>query len=318
MRRKQNQLYTAFGETKTIKQWSKDPRCQVKYISLRDRIFNKNMTPEEAIKTPQLNEKFLEIYGERKTIKEWSKDKRCKVSYKLFLKRVSCAKINPELALKEEKVILIEIYGEKKTVTEWSKDHRCKVKLGVFKDRIRNGIKPEIALTDSKNLMGHYLTAFNETKTIAQWSRDKRSKVSASTLQCRIKMGMDPETAITRLIGTCSKRQNIIYEILKKMFPENKILINYKHPKLRFSKSNRRMELDIFIPDKNLAVEYQGEYHFFPIRGEEILFRQKERDSEKKEKCFKNNILFVEIDYKWDGNEFFIKDKILKVLSGRD
>src|SRR4030042_1657799 len=83
------------------------------------------------------------------------------------------------------------------------------------------------------------------------------------------------------------KRQLEICEYVKSLY-RGEIFYNYKHPKLRFTKSGYPMEFDIFIPDKNIAIEYHGEEHFFPINifGGEKAFKQRvERDNEKRRKC---------------------------------
>lgn len=51
--RRSNHLVTAFGETKTIKLWSQDDRCNVKCSCLMVRI-NKGMSPELAITTKNM------------------------------------------------------------------------------------------------------------------------------------------------------------------------------------------------------------------------------------------------------------------------
>lgn len=50
--RRNNHLLTAFGETKTLAQWSRDPRCQVKYHTLKCRINKYGWEAERAITTP--------------------------------------------------------------------------------------------------------------------------------------------------------------------------------------------------------------------------------------------------------------------------
>lgn len=51
--RKNNVLLTAFSETKSLSEWSKDPRCKVKYCTLDYRFHNcKNMTPEDMMELP--------------------------------------------------------------------------------------------------------------------------------------------------------------------------------------------------------------------------------------------------------------------------
>jgi hypothetical protein len=54
-------LVTAFGETKTMKQWAQDERCVVGYSTLRGRLSLYGWSPEKAIISP--NERTRDILG---------------------------------------------------------------------------------------------------------------------------------------------------------------------------------------------------------------------------------------------------------------
>lgn len=54
-----------------------------------------------------------------------------------------------------------------------------------------------------------------------------------------------------------------------------------------------KQSLDIFIPSKNVAIEYQGEQHYMPIGiygGKRGLRKQKSLDKDKLKLCKKNGI----------------------------
>lgn len=58
--------------------------------------------------------------------------------------------------------------------------------------------------------------------------------------------------------------------------------------------------LDIFIPDNNVGIEYQGIQHYEPIDifgGQDGLNETQKRDMIKREKCKENNILLIEWNY---------------------
>jgi hypothetical protein len=69
--------------------------------------------------------------------------------------------------------------------------------------------------------------------------------------------------------------------------------------------------LDIYIPSRKLAIEYQGKQHFEPVSyfgGEEALLRTKERDLRKKEKCKAQGVKLIYWDYDEPINEeMFVK-----------
>jgi hypothetical protein len=80
-------------------------------------------------------------------------------------------------------------------------------------------------------------------------------------------------------------------------------MLRVRHPDLLFSKSGRRMELDVYVPELSLAIEYQGAQHYRIAWGDEETFAHlQQRDAEKKAACINANILLIEVPYdKWDG-----------------
>ena len=64
------------------------------------------------------------------------------------------------------------------------------------------------------------------------------------------------------------KTQAKLHDIIKSLFPDYKTKFNYRG--FKWLKSNKqlkqRMEIDIWIPEIKLAIEYDGEQHFMPIK----------------------------------------------------
>ena len=58
--------------------------------------------------------------------------------------------------------------------------------------------------------------------------------------------------------------------------------------------------MDIFLPNEQLAFEYQGEQHYHDKYSIGSRWQQRQRDKEKKEICFENGITLIEIPYWWD------------------
>lgn len=78
-----------------------------------------------------------------------------------------------------------------------------------------------------------------------------------------------------------------------------------------------RQRLDIFIPELNLAIEYQGEQHFKPVSifgGNEGLLRAKERDKLKLQKCKSNKIDLIYFTYKENLSEKLVEKKLKAYL----
>eukprot|EP01124_Arcella_intermedia_P001663 TRINITY_DN1090_c0_g1_i1.p1 TRINITY_DN1090_c0_g1~~TRINITY_DN1090_c0_g1_i1.p1 ORF type:complete len:471 (+),score=82.73 TRINITY_DN1090_c0_g1_i1:123-1535(+) len=96
--------------------------------------------------------------------------------------------------------------------------------------------------------------------------------------------------------------------------PDTLILEDYLHPDLLWGSSNlitnQRMELDIWVPKYNLALEYQGEQHYYhhSFYGSWALL--KDRDEEKKRSCFERGITLITIPYWWDRTKESLADTL--------
>eukprot|EP01114_Cavostelium_apophysatum_P003599 TRINITY_DN1359_c0_g1_i1.p1 TRINITY_DN1359_c0_g1~~TRINITY_DN1359_c0_g1_i1.p1 ORF type:complete len:535 (+),score=93.88 TRINITY_DN1359_c0_g1_i1:146-1750(+) len=98
-----------------------------------------------------------------------------------------------------------------------------------------------------------------------------------------------------------SKPHAMLLKRLLEIFPaQTEILINYIHPQLIDPKQkNFRMELDIFLPDYDLAFEYQGAHHYKETMFGDLEEYQK-RDQAKREACEKIGLTLIAIPYWWD------------------
>lgn len=200
---------TIFDETKSLKEWSEDPRCMVTYSVFKNRISYK-WGFEEAIMTPVgsrprfYRSHIIKAFGEKKTIPEWVNDERCLIDEKLLRVRLALG-WKPERAITLDKGDiyrgeLVEAFGEEKTRQQWIEDSRCKVKYFVLTKRLKSGWSPETAIS-KPNFYGskrtREITAWEETKTITAWVRDSRCLVSRNTVVNRIAEGLSPEQAMT-------------------------------------------------------------------------------------------------------------------------
>lgn len=67
-----------------------------------------------------------------------------------------------------------------------------------------------------------------------------------------------------------------------------------------------RQHFDIWIPELNVAIEYQGKQHDQPIEffgGEEAFKENQKRDARKKKKCEENNVRLIEVREGYDLDE---------------
>lgn len=105
------------------------------------------------------------------------------------------------------------------------------------------------------------------------------------------------------------KKQRRLFKIVKDFYKDREVLWNFKNPKMLFANTGFRMELDIYVPDAQLAFEYQGEQHSLPIMawgGLQALLGVQKRDEEKRLKCIELGITLIEIPHTWDGSKDLI------------
>jgi hypothetical protein len=115
------------------------------------------------------------------------------------------------------------------------------------------------------------------------------------------------------------KSQKILYGIIADIFPQNVVLYNYKgFAWLKTSKFGKQ-ELDIYVPELKLAIEYDGEQHFKPMRygGKvEMLEKIKKRDRVKNGRIKKHPedvVYFVRIKYTEDLTKDLVVSKLKSV-----
>ena len=99
---------------------------------------------------------------------------------------------------------------------------------------------------------------------------------------------------------------------MKTQYPNEKIIRNYR-PNWIKSDLGNNLELDIYLPNKKLAFEFQGEQHKVAIPhwgGEEKLQRQKRHDAIKRETCPKKGITLIEVWFDEPLNSASVNKKI--------
>lgn len=119
--------------------------------------------------------------------------------------------------------------------------------------------------------------------------------------------GLEGTTAATRLptkmIQRKDKSQELLIDCTKSLFPSQEIRCRYKHPQLLFPDTNKPMELDVFLPEISLALEYQGMQHYVSgkLFGDSDV--QKSNDQQKLEACRQAGITLIQVPYWWSGDK---------------
>jgi hypothetical protein len=112
-----------------------------------------------------------------------------------------------------------------------------------------------------------------------------------------------------RGFNTCNKsisegHRGVIDAIRASLQTQEVIEVNYYPHNLRRKSTGKKMQLDIYIPSINLAVEYQGEQHYEMtsyFKDKERVGKQRMRDKEKEKACLEAGIKLVQVPYWWDG-----------------
>lgn len=112
-------------------------------------------------------------------------------------------------------------------------------------------------------------------------------------------------------IGEAWISETALYGIVKKLFPENIVERHYRPDWLK------GLELDIFLPEYKLGIEYQGQQHFTPMGhwGGELKFKElQQRDVAKKKYCKENRVKLIEFKYDEPLDERNVRAKLKTYL----
>ena len=111
-------------------------------------------------------------------------------------------------------------------------------------------------------------------------------------------------------IGEAWTSETILYYMVKQLFPDYKI---HRHFKPDFLQG---LELDIYIKELNLGIEYQGLQHYKPVKhwgGLDGLKRLQERDKKKKKLCKIQGVTLIYFEYDETLTDQLVKNRVLGV-----
>ena len=107
------------------------------------------------------------------------------------------------------------------------------------------------------------------------------------------------------------KSEELVYNIVKKLYKDYQVLYQYKP--FFLATENGNMSYDVYICGLKIAIEYQGKQHFEPVEyfgGEDSFQKQQERDRLKAEKSEQNGIKLVYVNYWEDITIELIRSKV--------
>lgn len=106
--------------------------------------------------------------------------------------------------------------------------------------------------------------------------------------------------------------ETILYQLIETMYGDKYTLRRHHRPEWL-----EGLELDIFIVEAQVGVEYQGEQHYEPIEhwgGEEALQEQQERDQRTRELCEKHGVELVEVRHDEQLSQELVTKRVGSVL----
>eukprot|EP01124_Arcella_intermedia_P005983 TRINITY_DN13508_c0_g1_i2.p1 TRINITY_DN13508_c0_g1~~TRINITY_DN13508_c0_g1_i2.p1 ORF type:complete len:332 (-),score=86.98 TRINITY_DN13508_c0_g1_i2:119-1114(-) len=101
-----------------------------------------------------------------------------------------------------------------------------------------------------------------------------------------------------------------LFSAVKEIFASEEVLEEYHHDLLRFKGSNKKMQLDVYVPSQGLAFEYQGELHYWDSSYFGATRFRQERDQEKLLTAARHGIRIIQVPYWWKGEKEVLEEWI--------
>jgi len=112
-------------------------------------------------------------------------------------------------------------------------------------------------------------------------------------------------------VGEAWTSETILYYMVTKLFPD---LTIHRHYRPKFLGG---LELDIYIEELNVGIEYQGIQHYKPVKhwgGKEALEKVKARDKKKQLICERLDIPLIYFEYNEGLSDDLIKNKLSRAI----
>ena len=166
--------------------------------------------------------------------------------------------------------------------------------------------------------------------TLEDWKRFSKTQIiqegggrlfsSKMYSKIKIKLENDEFVSFSKLIsGTVQKRssQRWLFLQIQKLFPHDEIVEDYFHSEIsRISGYN--VQFDIFMIERNIAIEYHGKHHYEDIpSGFSNVETFKHRDLEKQKLCSEHGIQLIVIPYWWDNKLDSLKETLFSKIKNK-
>ena len=177
---------------------------------------------------------------------------------------------------------------------------------GYSEDEIKYRLKELDELFKTRKIISsndyEHLWAYEVSKIVR-----KRHRLVNRIIENEVRLEFDQKK-----IGDAWTSETILYNIVKRLYPELDIKRHYRPKFLNY------LELDVYIDDLKIGIEYQGLQHFIPVKhwgGKEGLIKTKERDKRKADLCKANGIHLIYFYHNENLSEEFVNSKIGNILN---
>ena len=156
---------------------------------------------------------------------------------------------------------------------------------------------------------------FSKTQIIQEGGSGLLTNKIYSTI--KIKFENEEEISISKLLaGSVEKRssQRWLFLQIKKLYPHEEIIEDYFHSDIS-RQSGFTVQFDIFMIERNIAIEYHGLQHYENIpSGFCPVETYKYRDLEKEKLCSEHGIQLIVIPYWWDNKIESLKETLFSKI----
>ena len=112
--------------------------------------------------------------------------------------------------------------------------------------------------------------------------------------------------------------QRWLFLQIQKLFPNEEIIEDFFHSAV-YRDTGFPVQFDVFLVDRNIAIEYHGMQHYEDVPQISSLEMYKTRDEEKQKLCNEFGIQLIIIPYWWDNNLDSLKETIFsKILANKN
>jgi hypothetical protein len=156
----------------------------------------------------------------------------------------------------------------------------------------------------------HYFTKRNELILSGKFEEERSLRSEFEKQQRKIWNIIENEVRMRfghKKVGEAWTSETILYYIVKKLFPDKTIRRHFR-PAFLWG-----LELDIFINELGIGIEYQGIQHYHAVKHwwwAEWLLKVQERDRRKKDICHEEGIRLVYFHHYEELSEQFVLTRI--------